>query len=65
MRVSWVLDPCLHPTVHLGRLELGEQLVHREGLILLRLKNGLDLLTSQGTIQTVQELDSPVMIIVR
>jgi hypothetical protein len=35
MRVSQVLDLSSHPTVHLGRLELGEQLVHHEGLILL------------------------------
>jgi hypothetical protein len=26
-----------HTVVHLGRLELGKQLIHREGLILLRL----------------------------
>jgi hypothetical protein len=56
MRVSRVLDPCSHPTVHLGRLELGEQLVYHAGLILLRLKNDLDLLTPHGTIQGVHSL---------
>jgi hypothetical protein len=35
MRVSQVLDLCTHPIVHFGRLELGKQLVHRQGLILL------------------------------
>jgi hypothetical protein len=65
MRVSRVLDLCTHPTVHLGRLELGKQLVHCEGLILFRLKSDLDLLTPHGMIQRMQELDSSVMIIVR
>jgi hypothetical protein len=51
--------------VHLERLELGKQLVHLEGLMLLRLKYGLDLLTPHGTIQGMQELDSPVMVIIR
>jgi hypothetical protein len=35
MGISRALDVCMHPTVHLGQLELGKQLVHREGLILL------------------------------
>jgi hypothetical protein len=51
--------------VHLRRLEFGKQLVHHAGLILLRLKNGLDLLTPHGTIERMQELDSPVMVIIR
>jgi hypothetical protein len=55
----------MHPTVHFGRLELGKQLIHHEGLILLQLKNGLNLLTPHGTMQGMQELDSPIMIIVR
>jgi hypothetical protein len=37
MGISRALDLCTHPTVHLGRLELGEQLIHHEGLILLQL----------------------------
>jgi hypothetical protein len=53
MRVSRVLDVSSHPTIHLGRLELGEQLIHRDGLILLRLKNGIDLLNTHRTIQRV------------
>jgi hypothetical protein len=51
--------------VHLRRLELGKQLIHHDGLILLRLKNGLDLPTPHGTIKRMQELDSPVMVIIR
>jgi hypothetical protein len=65
MRLSQVLDLCMNPTVYLGRLELGKQLVHREGLILLRLRDDLDLPTPHGTIQRMQELDSPVMVIIR
>jgi hypothetical protein len=65
MTANRVLGLCTHPTIHLRRLELGKQLVHREGLIFLGLKNGLDLLTSHGTIQGMQELDSPVMVIVQ
>jgi hypothetical protein len=65
MGISRVLDLCTHPTVHLGRLELGNQLVHHEGLILLRLKDGLDLPTPHCTIQRMQELDSPIMVIIR
>jgi hypothetical protein len=65
MGIGQVLDLCTHPTVHLGRLELGKQLVNREGLILLRLYGGLDLPTPHGTIQRMQELDSPVMVIIR
>jgi hypothetical protein len=65
MGISWVLDLCTHPTVHLGRLELGKQLVHREGLILLRLYDSLDIPTPHGTIQRMQELDSPIMVIIQ
>jgi hypothetical protein len=65
MRISRVLDLCTHPTVDLGRLELGKQLVHHEGLILLRLYDSLDLPTPHGTIQRMQELDSPIMVIIR
>jgi hypothetical protein len=64
MRLSRVLDLCTHPTFHLGRLELGKQLVHRAVLVLFQIKNGLDLLTPHDTIQTVQELDSLVTITV-
>jgi hypothetical protein len=65
MGISRVLDLCTHPTVHLRRLELGKQLVHREVLILLRLLDGLDLPTPHGTIQRMQEFDSPVMVIIQ
>jgi hypothetical protein len=37
MGINRVLDLCMHPTVHLGRLELGKQLVYHESLILLLL----------------------------
>jgi hypothetical protein len=65
MRVSRALNLGLHAPIHLNRLELREQLVHSQSVILLRLYNGLKLSASKLTIQRVQELDNPIMIIVR
>jgi hypothetical protein len=65
MRVSRALNLGCHPTIHLNRLELREQLVYHQSLILLRLQDGLDLSTPNGMIQRVQELHSYVMIIIR
>jgi hypothetical protein len=65
MRVSRALNLGCHTLVHLSRLELREQHVHHQGVILLRLYNGLELSASNRTIQRVQELDGSIMIIVQ
>ena len=64
MRISRALDLGCHTTVQLSRLELREQLVHRQGVILLGLNNSLKLPVPYGTIQRVQELHGSIMIIV-
>jgi hypothetical protein len=65
MGVSRTLNLGCHTPIHLNRLELREQLVHRQGVILLRLYNGFKLSDPNLTIQRVQELDGSIMIIVR
>jgi hypothetical protein len=53
MRVSRALNLGCHTPIHLSRLELREQLVHCQGLTLLRLYNGLKLSAPNRTIQRV------------
>jgi hypothetical protein len=65
MGINWALKTGYHTTIHLGLLELREQLVHRQSVILLRLKNGLGLSIPNCMIQRVQEFRSSVIIIVR
>jgi hypothetical protein len=51
MRVSRALDIGCHAPIHFSRLELGEQLVHGQDIILLRLNYGLELSAPNRTIQ--------------
>jgi hypothetical protein len=53
MRVSRALNLGCHTPIHLSRLELREQLVHHQGVILLKLYNGLELYAPNRTIQLV------------
>jgi hypothetical protein len=53
MRVSRALNLGCHAPIHLSRLELREQLVHHQGVILLRLHNSLKLFAPKCTIQRV------------
>jgi hypothetical protein len=51
MGVSRALKMGCQTMINLNRLELREQLVHRQSGVLLELKNGLDLSISHYTIQ--------------
>jgi hypothetical protein len=53
MAISRTLELGCHAPIHLSRLELREQLVHRQNVILLRLDNGLELSALDCTIQRV------------
>jgi hypothetical protein len=53
MRVSRALELGSHAPIHLRRLELREQLVHRQSVILLLLHNGLELSAPNCAIQRV------------
>jgi hypothetical protein len=64
MRVSRVLNLTSHTSINLKGLKLGEEIIHGEHLIVVGLHDGLDLGTSHGTINQVQELQSSIMVIV-
>jgi hypothetical protein len=64
MRISRVLDLCTHLRSTSDDLSL-ENSSSTMRVLLLLVKNGLDLLTPHGTIQGMKELDSPVMVIIR